>query len=321
MRAMNKALWVSFLFALGLGTTARADAQQADTLVPHIIPIQGLLTDPEGVPMEGDHDVTVALFKVADGGTALALERHDGVGFDRGQFTVLLGSETEGGVAFSGLVSIPQLWLEVSVDNELLKPRVRVGSVPYAAAAELCGDARTLAGHPPTEFAATAHTHAWGEITGVPAGIKDGTDADTLGGLSCPDAGSVARFDGVKWTCDALSASDISGGTLATGTYSAYADLQAENRLGVASDTNLLTRGAADARYMFNNAITITPSYQSLSASNGQTTTTGLTGKFCALSATQTPGSGSCAVTGTGPFVLTAVAGATQTTNCTAACF
>jgi hypothetical protein len=322
MRTVNKALWVPFLFALGLGTAARADAQQADAFVPHIIPVQGLLTDPEGIALEGEHDVSVALFKVADGGNPLLHEVHANVAFDHGQFTVPLGAKTDNGVAFDGLVQIPQLWLEVSVDNELLKPRVRLGSVPYAAAAELCGDARKLGGHPASEFATSAHTHAWSEITSVPAGIKDGTDADTLAGLSCTGAGAVARHDGSKWVCDLMSASDISAGTLSTSYYSAYADLQTENRLGASTDTSILTRGAADTRYM-SSSFTLTPTYQTVVASNGGTSTAALTGRVCALSAVAAPGvNGSCSVTGAGPsFTLTATAQTMQTTTCTAVCF
>lgn len=322
MRTVNKALWVSFLFALGLGTAARADAQQAEQFVPHIIPVQGLLTDPEGVALEGDHDVSVALYKVADGGTALLHEVHAGTSFDHGQFTVQLGAKTDNGVAFEGLVEIPQLWLEVSVDNELLKPRVRLGSVPYAAVAELCGDARKLGGKAAAAFASSDHTHSWNEITAIPASIKDGTDADTLAGLSCTGAGAVARHDGTKWVCDMVNASDISGGTLSTSYYSAYADLQTENRLGASSDTSILTRGAADTRYM-SSSFTIAPTYQSLVATNGGTTTANLTGRVCALSGVAAPGvNGSCNITGSGPsFTLTATAQTMQTTTCTAVCF
>ena len=322
MRTVNKALWVSFLFALGLGTAARADAQQAEQFVPHIIPVQGLLTDPEGVALEGEHDVSVALYKVENGGTALLHEVHSGTSFDSGQFTVQLGAKTDNGVAFEGLVEIPQLWLEISVDNELLKPRVRLGSVPYAAAAGLCGDARKLGGKAATAYAASDHSHSWNEITAIPAAIKDGTDADTLAGLSCTGAGAVARHDGSKWVCDLLSASDLSGGTLSTSSYSAYADLQTENRLGAASDTSILTRGAADTRYM-SSSFSISPTYQTLTATNGGTTIASLTGRVCALSGVNTPGvNGSCNITGAGPnFTLTAVAQMSQTTTCTAVCF
>ncbi|MBR57068.1 MAG: hypothetical protein CMH54_03320 [Myxococcales bacterium] len=40
----------------------------------------------------------------------------------------------------------------------------------------------------------------WGDLAGIPAGFADGTDADSLGTLSCSD-GAIAQWDGTNWVC------------------------------------------------------------------------------------------------------------------------
>ena len=81
MNAKGRNLGASVL-ALLLALTAAADAQQPVPFVPHVIPVQGLLSDPQGAPIDGEFDVDVALYRVPDGGTALVTETHAGVSFD-----------------------------------------------------------------------------------------------------------------------------------------------------------------------------------------------------------------------------------------------
>jgi hypothetical protein len=301
--------------ALCLGTLT-ADAQDAPSFVPHVIPIQGYLTDQDGVPVDGAHAVTLTLYKVESGGKAVLEERQAAVTFDAGEFTVFFGDRPTTALDFSALTNLDELWVAVSIDDELLSPRFRLGAVPYAGAAEICGNALTLGGMSPSAFATADHTHAWKDLTGVPASFADGVDNDSIASVSCA-AGTYVTQSGGQWTCAHPSASDLSGGTISTSLYSAYADLQSENRLSDA-DTSLLTRVAADSRYLSN---VLTPTYTTTSASDGATTTKSLSGRFCALSFMQAGAASLCSVTGSGPFTLTATAANNQSANCTAVCF
>lgn len=302
--------------ALFLSFSPSAHAQGPAGYVPQIIPVQGLLTDLDGAAVEGEHDVTIALYRVAAGGTAILNELHPNVTFDAGAFTVYAGDESDSALDFAELTDVPELWLSVSVDGDLLTPRFRIGAVPYAGVAQLCGEAQLLQGREAADFALADHDHAFGDLSSIPADFADGNDADTLGGLSC--VSGVAKYSGSSWTCAPIAANEIVGGTLSTGVYSAYADLQSESRLGMGSDTNLLTLGAADTRYM---SALISPAYHSLSAADEQTTTLSLSGRFCALAGVSLTGQGNCSLTGTGPFTLTATAADTENTTCRAICF
>jgi hypothetical protein len=46
------------------------------------------------------------------------------------------------------------------------------------------------------------HTHAWGEITDIPAGFADGVDNDTLAGLACAGT-QIAKWSAGAWGCAA----------------------------------------------------------------------------------------------------------------------
>jgi len=97
------------------------------------------------------------------------------------------------------------------------------GDADFAATA---GDAATLGGQTAgaivseaisagdARFAPIAHTHAWGDITGIPADLLDGDD-DTLGALSCL-ANHLAVYNGTSWQCLPVSATDTLAGLSCT---------------------------------------------------------------------------------------------------------
>ncbi len=163
---------------------------------PAILPVQGLLTDADGVPIDGTRDVTFSLYDVETGGTAL-YSQSASIDLANGLFTTYLGSDNSLDLGlFAG-----DRWLGVTVETDAEMPRFRLGTAPYAAFAATCGDAVTLGGVAPSDYAPANHTHAeyassaqlagsgtinaagnpvdWTELKGVPAGIADGNDANT----------------------------------------------------------------------------------------------------------------------------------------------
>ncbi len=170
---------------------------------PALVPFQGQLTDSSGVAIDGQRDIVITLYTVETGGSVVFTETHSNVDVVSGDFTVYLGSVNTGGSALDLrlFATEPNLWAEISIDGETITPRMRLATSPYAGFAPYCGDAQTLDGQPRSSFAAASHSHAFGDLTGVPADLADGDD-DTLGGLTCA-AGEIARHrGGGLWVCD-----------------------------------------------------------------------------------------------------------------------
>ncbi len=97
---------------------------------PQHVPYQGYLTDENGVPIDGQADLTFRIYDSAQGGDPMWEEVWAGVSVTDGAFFVMLGElspvsstirETPGGY----------LAIKVNEDVETL-PRVKLGSVPYA---------------------------------------------------------------------------------------------------------------------------------------------------------------------------------------------
>jgi hypothetical protein len=308
------ATWV-IGFTIVTSLSLVADAQSA---VPDLLPLDGYAADSKGVGLDGPHLLDIRLFRVATGGTAVFGEQQKNVNFDHGSFSVDVGKANT--LDLGKLTAMPQLFLELSIDGDLIEPRFQVGSVPYAGFALASGDAQTLTGMPPTAFAAATHSHAFADLTSVPAGFSDGEDNDSFAKLSCT-SGKRPQKSASGWDCTPVSADEISGGTLSTSVYSAYADLQDESRLDGTSASDILTRAVGDTRYM--SGTLVNTAFQ-ISAGSNQTQSTPMDGfRFCALTGTQVSGGGSCTVTPgvPGSFTLAASAGMTQNATCKAICF
>jgi len=98
--------------------------------VPRTLNYQGKLTDPGGVAINADLDMTFRIYSTETGGSALWSETHSGafqVEVIKGLFDVELGSITPINLDFS-----VDYWLELVVDGELLTPREKLSTVSYA---------------------------------------------------------------------------------------------------------------------------------------------------------------------------------------------
>ncbi len=97
---------------------------------PPVFSYQGYLTDINGSPVIENKSVTFSIYTTEDETTPLWQEIHLIVPDQFGQFTVLLGSQTElNSSVFNG--SIKYLGIKIE-DNQEMKPRQQINSVPYA---------------------------------------------------------------------------------------------------------------------------------------------------------------------------------------------
>ncbi len=183
---------------------------------------QGRLMGATGAPLDGQHQLSVALYDDPSGTTSLWGESHPSVDFTDGYFHIEVGSNTTMDSAmFDGDV----LYLGLSVDGgPELPSRLLLLSVPYAVRAQ---DATNVSGGgivDASEIRIDGTTvidgsggFDWDDLTGVPASIDDGVDDDTLASLGC-SGGDLAIFDGSAWQCGTLSAGSIDAGDIVSGT-------------------------------------------------------------------------------------------------------
>jgi len=164
--------------------------------VPRIINYQGKVTEIDGVAVIGPRDMTFRIYDDPSAGSLLWNESHTAVSIINGLFDVQLGSISAINLDFS-----EEYWLEIEVDGEILEPRQKLSSVPYAFRAiwadsiegassishidsitfiDSIGyiDSIGWVGH--TLWADSAHWAGyvhWDSIDGIPGDIG-GTDAD-----------------------------------------------------------------------------------------------------------------------------------------------
>ena len=133
MKREDEIMWLSkslnlrslFLFALLL--IPAGGFSQAS--VPQIIKVQGTLTDISDLPINGSVDMSFELFDAETGGLSINSAGPILVEVVKGIYDVTLPFTT---ADFDG----SNRYLEITVDGDILSPRVRVVSVPYAYEAD-----------------------------------------------------------------------------------------------------------------------------------------------------------------------------------------
>jgi len=103
--------------------------------VAHATPVtlnhQVRLLNSDGVPLNGDFDVTVSLWTASSGGTQLWTDDAT-LPFERGYSTVVLATN-DGGQAVQGEWFANEVWVEIAIDNTVLGGRMQAVDVPRAA--------------------------------------------------------------------------------------------------------------------------------------------------------------------------------------------
>ncbi len=144
---VTAALRAAVMIALGLVIAVHAPPTQA--AAPVRVPVQGLVRDNAGAPVDGDFGMTFALYAAVDAEVAVwtearpgdghdcAVEATDCVAVEGGLFAVQLGDVAT--LDASVFAASSDLWLGVSVEGEPELPRQRLGASPYAGYAHTAG--------------------------------------------------------------------------------------------------------------------------------------------------------------------------------------
>src|SRR5205823_2210911 len=89
-----------------------------------------------GAPVSGMRDITVSLFDGADGGAPRCTTVASATTVTAGEFRVPLPD-----TCVLAVRATPELWAEVQVNGIAMRPRSRLGAVPYAVESRRAGEA------------------------------------------------------------------------------------------------------------------------------------------------------------------------------------
>ena len=149
---------------VGAAPGALADA-------PDSIGYQGLVLDASGLALPGPVELRVEIYDQATDGSLLYGELHTGVVLAEGVFNVSIGTGTllaPFATFDESVFDSPDRYVEVRVNDEIMSPRQRLDSVPYALQARV---------------SETASSVAEGSVTN--AGLAGGIELSKLGGSFC----------------------------------------------------------------------------------------------------------------------------------------
>lgn len=138
------------------------------------VPVQGYLTDLNGLPRDGSVTMALTLY-TTDPGAPLWTDSVS-VDVDQGAFTVYLGDNAPLDLALFRDNSDTRL--QIGIDGETLGP-IEIGFAPTAGYAAHAGDAQTLEGNSASDFRESTWVPDWSDLTSRPPGLDDGDD-DTL---------------------------------------------------------------------------------------------------------------------------------------------
>jgi hypothetical protein len=198
-----------------------------------------LVDDQSAAALTGSHDVIFSLFDADSAGHSVWTETHAVTADDDGMVFVELGDTTTlDGHVFDG----SDRWLEISVDGNVMAPRIAIDSVPYAVRSTAASNADAVGGKTADQLQpkitgscntgqhvqnigadgaiqCASDSSATGDITSVVAGtgLAGGAAAGdaTLSLMAC-GTNQILKFTGAGWAC-ASDNDSITGITAGTG--------------------------------------------------------------------------------------------------------
>jgi len=128
---MSRRIIISLIMTLALGLSQGSLKSQGDArMAPRLLNYQGYLTDTLGNPITNPSlSITFRIYDAVTAGNQKWFETQS-VAADRGIFSVLLGLLTP--IPDSVFTNGPDRWLQLTVGAQILTPRTRIVSAPYA---------------------------------------------------------------------------------------------------------------------------------------------------------------------------------------------
>lgn len=142
-----------------------------------------------------------------------------------GYFTVRLGADCGPALTDAHLPLAASRWVELTVGAVTLSPRHLIAATPAAALSQRALDADTLGGQAPSAFAAAAHAHAAGDVTGFASAAVAAVTASGAFALeshshalaNATTAGFLSASDWSSFKAKLSAEADPKIGTLAAG--------------------------------------------------------------------------------------------------------
>jgi hypothetical protein len=164
--------------------------------IPRLINYQGALMDSVGQPLDGPHNITLAILSDSCGGSVLWDESHTGVIVDHGIFNLILG----GSDPFpADLFESGERWVSVTIEGyPALTPCMRISSVPWALNAAVADSVKDDVGKWKYDNEVEVYT--------TDAGPTTYTDLDLSGRIGSNRAVVILKIkndgsDGLNLTC------------------------------------------------------------------------------------------------------------------------
>ena len=152
------------------------------------VPVQGSLTDGDGLPVHGTREVTINLY---DAGDTLRASQAASITFARGAFAAALDVDTE-------ILWSVGLKLTIALDDMESDP-VAVGVAPLAG---VSADARRLGGWPASAFRRNHQRIAWGDVDIDDEDLRSRIyDLDDVLASECASGDTLLLGEGGQWTC------------------------------------------------------------------------------------------------------------------------
>ena len=147
---------------------------------------QGRLLDVDGEAVAGEHQLTFRIYDTSSGGT-IQWEEVLPVNFIDGYYSVNLGDDEENNPLDTTILANYPLWIELTVDDDIMEPRYPMQSVPYSS---IAGVAEGVEGGivDADEIAINSNLVIdsdgkwvgqdidWNDLSNIPPGISDGDD-------------------------------------------------------------------------------------------------------------------------------------------------
>ncbi|MFP4458756.1 MAG: hypothetical protein ACLFSQ_04105 [Candidatus Zixiibacteriota bacterium] len=225
---------------------------------PRLINYQGKLTNPDGIAIIDDVEITFEIYNSPTAGAALWSETHPSVSVNKGLFDIILGSVNP---FPTGLHFDEQYYLQLTVASEVLSPRQPFASVPYAMYASRSDTADFVRGAT-VEGGSDNYIVRWvGETELEPSSIYETDGGNIAIGTETPEAEHTLEVHGLGASTEKaiVGVSSLSGaeGWLGTENYGTYGNYNEDNfgYLG-ASGYGLYATGTDHAGY-FDGSVTV----------------------------------------------------------------
>jgi len=209
------------------------------TVVPQIVKYNGVAVERSGDTVE----IVFRIYSLREGGEPIWSETQH-VPVDRdGNYSVLLGSSTEGGLPPAVFAAGQARWLAISIERAPERERIPLASVAYAMKA---ADAETLGGLPATDFVTRTQLRRDAEgSSAAGAGPRSGNSPMSAARSNASPTGSGTAGDIPVWTSASVLGNSLISQKGAAVTVKGSMDANSTTVAAAVAGTNAAKTGVA----------------------------------------------------------------------------